>query len=97
MIMYGVVVCSRCKRAKGVDLKQKTTTCSCGFEIPVSRTRVRAQAATAHELAALVGQVNAELRGASAQEIIRAAVREFASGIGIITSLSIFGTRLASQ
>jgi hypothetical protein len=61
--MYGVVVCSRCKRAKGVDLKQKTTTCSCGFEIPVSRTRVRAQAATAHELAGLVGQVNAELRG----------------------------------
>ena len=63
MIMYGVVVCSRCKRAKGVDLKQKTTTCSCGSEIRVSRTRVRAQAATAHELAGLVGQVNAELRG----------------------------------
>jgi hypothetical protein len=61
--MYGVVVCSRCKRAKGVDLKQKTTTCACGFEIPVSRTRVRAQAATAHELARLVGEVNAELRG----------------------------------
>ena len=63
MIMYGVVVCSRCKRAKGVDLKQKTTTCSCGFEIRVSKSRVKAQAVGAHELAGLVGQVNAELRG----------------------------------
>ena len=63
MIMYGVVVCPRCKRAKGVDLKQKTTTCTCGFEIRVSSSRVGAQAATAHELARLVGQANAELRG----------------------------------
>jgi hypothetical protein len=61
--MYGVVVCSRCKRAKGVDLKQKTTTCSCGNEIRVSGARVRAQVATAHELARLVAEVNAELRG----------------------------------
>src|SRR5512136_2988221 len=54
--MYGVVVCPRCKRAKGVDLKQKTTTCSCGFEIHVVPARPR-------ELAPLVGQVNAELAG----------------------------------
>jgi hypothetical protein len=61
--MYGVVVCPRCKRAKGVDLKQKTTTCMCGFEIHVLPARVRARAATARELAPLVGQVNAELAG----------------------------------
>jgi hypothetical protein len=61
--MYGVIVCPRCKRAKGVDLKQKTTTCSCGFEIHVTPARVKARAATARELAPLVGQVNAELAG----------------------------------
>src|SRR3990170_2516072 len=41
--MYGVVVCSRCGRAKGVDLAQKTTSCACGFEIRVVPTRVRAR------------------------------------------------------
>ena len=61
--MYGVVVCPRCKRAKGVDLKQKTTTCLCGFEIRVVPARVRARANTARELAPLVGQVSAEIAG----------------------------------
>lgn len=61
--MYGVVVCPRCKRVKGVDLKQKTTTCVCGFEIRIAPSRVRARADTARELAPLVGQVSAELAG----------------------------------
>ena len=61
--MYGVVACPRCKRAKGVDLRQKTTTCVCGFEIRVVPTRVRAQAETARELARLVGEANAEIAG----------------------------------
>lgn len=61
--MYGVVVCPRCHRAKGVDLKQKTTTCSCGFVIRVMPSRIRGRAATARELAPLVGQVSAELAG----------------------------------
>ena len=63
MTMYGVVVCPRCKRAKGVDLKQKTTTCLCGFEIRVVPSRVRARANTARELAPLVGEVSAEIAG----------------------------------
>lgn len=61
--MYGVVVCPRCHRAKGVDLKQKTTTCPCGFEIRIIPARVKTRAATSRELAPLVGQVNAELAG----------------------------------
>src|SRR5439155_218726 len=66
--MYGVIVCPRCKRAKGVDLKQKTTTCACGFEIRIAPSRVRARADTARELASLVGQVSAELAGQRARE-----------------------------
>ncbi len=69
--MYGVVVCPRCRKAKGVDLKQKTTTCSCGFEIRVVPSRVRGRAETARELAPLVGQVNAELAG-GAREVEKA-------------------------
>ncbi len=65
--MYGVIVCPRCKRAKGVDLKQKTTMCSCGVTIKVVPARVKARAATAHELAPLVGQVNADLAGGAKQ------------------------------
>lgn len=61
--MYGVVVCPQCKRAKGVNLKQKTTTCSCGFEIRVVPARIRARTDTARELAHLVGQVGAEIAG----------------------------------
>jgi len=61
--MYGVVVCPRCKRAKGVNLKQKTTTCQCGFEIHVVPARIRARAETARELAPLVGKVSAEIAG----------------------------------
>jgi len=63
MSMYGVVVCPRCKRVKGVNLKQKTTTCQCGFEIHVVPARIRARAETARELAPLVGKVSAELAG----------------------------------
>ena len=61
--MYGVVVCPRCKRAKGVDLKQKTTICMCGFDIRIAPASVRGRAHTARELAPLVGEVNAEIAG----------------------------------
>lgn len=61
--MYGVVVCPRCKRAKGVDLKQKTTTCVCGFEIRILPARIRGRTETARDLAPLVGQINAEIAG----------------------------------
>src|SRR5438445_2671808 len=63
LIMYGVVVCPRCKRAKGVNLKKKTPTGQCGFEFYVAPALVRARAETARELARLVGQVSAELAG----------------------------------
>ena len=61
--MYGVIVCPRCKRTKGVDLNRKTTICACGFEMRVVPSRIRARAENARELATLVGRVNAELAG----------------------------------
>ena len=61
--MYGVVVCPRCRRAKGVDLSQKTTACACGFDIRVVPAKILRRTSTSRELAALVGQVSAELAG----------------------------------
>ena len=61
--MFGVVVCPRCGRAKGVELPKKTTSCPCGFEIRVSPSRVRYETADARDLAVAVGRINAELHG----------------------------------
>lgn len=61
--MYGVVVCPRCKRAKGVALEQRTTTCTCGFEIRVVAQRIRERTERIHDLPPLVGRVNAEIAG----------------------------------
>src|SRR2546422_11389084 len=66
--MYGVVVCPRCKRAKGVNLKQKTTTCQCGFVIHIVPARIRGRAESARELAPLVGKVSAELAGGTEED-----------------------------
>ncbi|MEK6851639.1 MAG: DUF1922 domain-containing protein [Candidatus Thermoplasmatota archaeon] len=61
--MFGVVVCPHCKRAKGVELPKKTTTCPCGFEVRVHPSRLKYETSDARDLAAAVGRINAELRG----------------------------------
>jgi len=65
--MFGVVVCPRCGRAKGVELPKKTTSCPCGFEIRVHPSRVRFETADARELAVAVGRIQAELGGGVAE------------------------------
>jgi len=65
--MFGVVVCPRCHRAKGVELSKKTTSCSCGFEIQIVPARVRARVGTERELIDAVRRVSAELAGGLAE------------------------------
>ena len=65
--MYGVVLCPRCRRAKGVDLDRKTTMCVCGFEIRVSPHQTRFRTERARDLPGLVGRVNAERAGRLAE------------------------------
>ena len=65
--MFGVVVCPRCHRAKGVALSKKTTSCSCGFEIRVLPAKVRARVGTERELIEAVQRVSAELAGGLAE------------------------------
>ena len=61
--MFGVVVCPRCHRTKGVDLSKKTTTCSCGFAIRIVPARIRLRVGTERELIEAVRRVSAELAG----------------------------------
>jgi len=61
--MFGVVVCPRCHRAKGVDLSKKTTTCSCGFAIRIVPARIRLRVGTERELIEAVRRVSADLAG----------------------------------
>lgn len=44
-------------------MKQKTTTCACGFEIRVVPMKIRARADTARQLVPLVGRLNAQIAG----------------------------------
>lgn len=60
---YGVIVCPKCGRARGVESAKKTTTCQCGREIKLSRMKLRFMTDSPHELAESVAAVNAALKG----------------------------------
>lgn len=62
---FGVVICPRCRRAKGVDLKQKTTNCQCGFTINLSLARIVGRVEHHRDLAPFVARVSAEIAGGS--------------------------------
>lgn len=60
---YGVIVCPKCGMARGVETSRKTTTCQCGREIVMARTKVMFQTDSPIELAESVGKANAALKG----------------------------------
>ena len=74
--MFGVVVCPRCHRAKGVELSKKMTSCSCGFEIRVAPAQIRVRVGTERELIEAVRRVSAELAGGLAEYERAAAPRK---------------------
>ncbi|UCD92854.1 MAG: DUF1922 domain-containing protein [Methanobacteriota archaeon] len=61
--MFGVVVCSRCKRARGVDLRSKTARCQCGNQIQLKEAKKFFESNDQREIASAVGKLNAELAG----------------------------------
>ena len=59
---YGVIVCPRCKRARGILLTNKTTTCShCGKKFKTQGLKVYYKTDSVKELAAAVGGINESL------------------------------------
>lgn len=66
---YGIVACPSCRKAKGYALGVKTTQCHlCGRKLDVERL-VTVVAADETELARLIGETNARLASASADEL----------------------------
>lgn len=60
---YGVLVCPKCGKAKGIETRKKTTTCPCGREIRLRRGMLKFMTDSPSELADLVAHVNAALHG----------------------------------
>lgn len=58
---YGVIICPKCGRARGVEAGKKTTTCQCGREMNLSRVKLKFPTESPMELAKIVGQVNEAL------------------------------------
>ena len=59
---FGVIVCSKCKHAKGVELSSKTTKCThCGKILHVKKLKVFYTTDSQAELHHAVGRVNAEV------------------------------------
>jgi hypothetical protein len=61
---YGVIVCPKCKRAKGVDLSNKTTRClACGKVLTLKNLNIKYKTNSEEELRRAIGLVNAEIDG----------------------------------
>ncbi|MFQ6128187.1 MAG: hypothetical protein ACE5QW_04725 [Thermoplasmata archaeon] len=71
--MYGVIVCSYCRKARAVNLTQKTSTCECGSRIAIYQRKVFFRSHSQREAAQAVRRMNELLAGAPAsdQEDIR--------------------------
>jgi len=63
-LKYGVIICPKCGKAKGIETRRKTTTCPCGRQIRLKRGMFKFMTDSPSELADTVGRVNAALHGA---------------------------------
>jgi hypothetical protein len=63
-LKYGVIICSKCGKAKGVETRRKTTSCQCGREIRLKHGMFKFMTDSPSELADTVASVNAALHGA---------------------------------
>lgn len=64
--MYGVVRCTACGRAQGVDLRTKSHRCTCGTRLLLEEMKPLFTTAEPRDLPAAVGRVRAALEGAEA-------------------------------
>jgi hypothetical protein len=61
---YGIIICPKCKRSKGVILNYKTTKCNiCGKLLKFNKIRVLYKTNSQKELRHAIGLINADLVG----------------------------------
>lgn len=58
---YAVIICPKCGKAKGVEAERKTSTCPCGRQITLSRTKFLYESDSPSELAKAVAEANEQL------------------------------------
>jgi hypothetical protein len=62
LMRFGVIVCPRCKRAKGVDLSSKTTKCiRCGKSLQLSKLKILYETESQEKLRQAIGVMNAKI------------------------------------
>jgi hypothetical protein len=60
----GIIVCPRCKKVKGIDLKHKTTKCpNCGKILTIDKLKIYYKTDSHIKLQKAVGILNAKLDG----------------------------------
>lgn len=61
---YGIIVCTKCKFAKVVDLSNKSTKCNhCGKNLKISKMKIHYKTDSQSEASWAVGRINAKVRG----------------------------------
>ena len=61
---FGIVVCPRCKKAKGVDINKKTTYCVyCNKKLDISKLKIIYETDSQSKLTDAIGIVNADMEG----------------------------------
>lgn len=61
---YGVIVCPKCRKAKGFELKNKTTRCTyCNKTIVIDNLKIFYKTDSQEKLTNAIGLVNANIDG----------------------------------
>jgi hypothetical protein len=59
---YGIVVCSKCKKAKIVDLSYKTTKCIiCKKTLNISKINISYKSDSQKQIRQVIGKINSEI------------------------------------
>ncbi|MEE9116684.1 MAG: DUF1922 domain-containing protein [Thermoplasmata archaeon] len=61
--VYGVVLCSRCRKAMGADLRNETASCQCGNVLKLKEMKKFFESRDQRGVASAVARMNAELEG----------------------------------
>jgi len=61
---YGIIVCTKCKQVKGVELRYKSTRCiKCNKTIKLDKVRILFETNSKGELSHAIGLINADFDG----------------------------------
>jgi len=64
IMKFGVIVCPKCKKVKGVDLSKKTTKChGCGKILTIDKLKIFYKTTSQEKLQKAIGLMNAKFDG----------------------------------